>query len=242
LARQISFDASRVTPASVRALADRAVAAANTLRAGLPVREAEWPADGDVARALAPPYARTIAALGLPGGVRPAQPKVPLLTVYFRAAGVSGMTNPFGLETLLADNLLPFERPLAIAHEWGHLAGLGPESEAGFVGFLTCMRADRGAQYSAWLDMALRCARGLPAPERSAVLGRLSPAVVADVCAMSARSARDEVRWLNVAAWSTYDTYLRAHRVEGGVRSYDQVVTLVVGTAMGEDWVPVRRR
>jgi hypothetical protein len=33
------------------------------------------------------------------------------------------MTDPFLLETLLASNLLPFEVPAVIAHEWGHLAG-----------------------------------------------------------------------------------------------------------------------
>ena len=42
---------------------------------------------------------------------------------YFRRAGVDGMTDPFFLETLVAGELLPFERPFVVAHEWSHLAG-----------------------------------------------------------------------------------------------------------------------
>ena len=52
------------------------------------------------------------------------------------------MINPFGLEVLVNPDLLPFERPFVAAHEWAHLAGYADESEASFVGWLTCMRAD----------------------------------------------------------------------------------------------------
>jgi hypothetical protein len=31
------------------------------------------------------------------------------------------------------------------------------------------------------------------------------------------------------ASWRTYDQFLKANRVESGVESYDEVVTLVVG-------------
>ena len=52
------------------------------------------------------------------------RPKTTVLDLYFRRAGVAGMTNPWFLETLIASDLLPFERPFVIAHEWSHLAGL----------------------------------------------------------------------------------------------------------------------
>jgi hypothetical protein len=38
-------------------------------------------------------------------------------------------------------DLLPFEKPFVAAHEWAHLAGYADESEASFVGWLTCVRA-----------------------------------------------------------------------------------------------------
>jgi hypothetical protein len=43
------------------------------------------------------------------------------------------MTDPFFLETLVASDVLPFERPFLVAHEWSHLAGIADEGEANFV-------------------------------------------------------------------------------------------------------------
>ena len=71
----------------------------------------------------------------------PGRIKWSLLGPYFRWASVDGMINPFGLEAIANPDLLPFERPFVAAHEWAHLAGYADESEASFVGFLTCVRA-----------------------------------------------------------------------------------------------------
>ena len=73
----------------------------------------------------------------LPGGIRielrkrsrsrtarPARPKRTLLDPYFSSAGVAGMTDPYFLETLVASDLLPIERPFVIAHEWASSGGL----------------------------------------------------------------------------------------------------------------------
>ena len=56
------------------------------------------------------------------------------------------MINPFGLEVLVNPDLPLSERPFVAAHEWAHLAGYADESEASFVGWLTCMRADAAAR------------------------------------------------------------------------------------------------
>ena len=79
------------------------------------------------------------------------RPKATLLDFYFRRAGVAGMTDPYFLETLVERNLIPFERPFVVAHEWSHLAGFADESEANFVGWLTCLRGSNADQYSGWL-------------------------------------------------------------------------------------------
>ena len=85
---------------------------------------------------------------------RPAVPgrlKSSLFGPYFRWTSVDGMINPFGLEVIANPDLLPFEKPFVAAHEWAHLAGYADESEASFVGFLTCIRAATPAAYSGWL-------------------------------------------------------------------------------------------
>ena len=62
---------------------------------------------------------------------------------------------PFFLETLLNPDLTGPERPVVLAHEWAHLSGYAPESDASYVGFLAaCARTPRRG-YSAWLDLAL---------------------------------------------------------------------------------------
>ena len=75
------------------------------------------------------------------GPAVPGRLKSSLLGPYFRWTTVDGMINPFGLEAIANPDLLPFERPFVAAHEWAHLAGYADESEASFVGFLTCIRA-----------------------------------------------------------------------------------------------------
>ncbi len=238
LVRQLDFDAGRVTPEAVRRLALIAIDEANALRNGLGP-----PPDVPIetlAQSMSAPFAGAVKTLGLPAGVRPGRPKTPLVAWYFRAAGVSGMTNPFGLETLLPGNLLPHERPMVLAHEWAHLAGLASEAEASVAAFLTCQRASHLARYSGWLHVAMRAVGNLDSRDRDEVLARLSADVVADIRAARERSRADEVRWLQLAAWDVYDRYLRAHRVPGGIRSYDQVIQLLVGTRFADGWVPAK--
>ena len=179
--------------------------------------------------------------LGLPGPVRAGRPKHSLLDFYFTRAGVSGMTDPFFLETILSSNLLPFELPAVIAHEWGHLAGLARESDASFFGLLVCLHGNDASRYSAWLDIFVRTLGARDRDGRRAALARLPADVRADLQAMADRSARDEVRAFSLAAWRTYDTYLRSQRVESGVRNYGEVVGLLTGTRFDAGWRPMLR-
>ena len=45
------------------------------------------------------------------------------MTPFFTWTGVDGMINPLALESIVHPDLLPFERPFVLAHEWAHLAG-----------------------------------------------------------------------------------------------------------------------
>jgi len=76
------------------------------------------------------------------------EPKTSLvLTPYFNAAGITGMLNPFGLETIVLPDLLPFERPFVVAHEWAHLSGHADEAEASAIGWYACMKGDPIPQF-----------------------------------------------------------------------------------------------
>ena len=171
----------------------------------------------------------------------PGRLKATLFGPYFRWTGVDGMINPFGLEVLSNPDLLDFERPFIAAHEWAHLAGYADESEASFVGWLTCMHAGVPARYSGWLFLYWQINAELDAGNRARLSQALGPGARQDLAAIVERLQRGQRPWLRMAGWRVYDQYLKANRVEEGVRSYGAVVTLILRARFGPGWTPVRR-
>jgi hypothetical protein len=171
----------------------------------------------------------------------PGRLKRTLFGAFLRWTSVDGMVNPFGLEVLANPDLLPFERPFVTAHEWAHLAGYAHEAEANFVGWLTCMGADEPAQYSGWLFLYWQVAGELNAKEREQVAATLADGPRRDLAAVASRLRRGDLPMLRRASWAMYDRYLKANRVEAGIRSYGAVVTLILRARFEDDWRPVRR-
>lgn len=164
------------------------------------------------------------------------EPKRSLLGVYFRHAAIDGMTNPIFLEIILNPDLLAIEKPEVLAHEWAHLAGYADESEANFVAWLTCLRGDPLAQYSGWLSAYSRAVAVLPRDMR-ARLPALEAGPRQDLAAIAERYRRSSPVVRKVAR-DTYDAYLKANRIEEGIRNYDEVLSLMLGTTLGGEWSP----
>jgi hypothetical protein len=171
----------------------------------------------------------------------PGRLKTTMFGPYFRWTTVDGMINPFGLEVLGNPDLLEFERPFIAAHEWAHLAGYADESEASFVGWLTCMQGDVPARYSGWLFLYWQVSGEVDAGSRAKVSQALQDGPRADINAVAERLQRGQLPWLRATSWRVYDQYLKANRVEEGIRSYGVVVTLILRTQFGPGWTPVRR-
>ena len=242
----------RRVPMGERLVVDRAAPTSNeVLRLGLQAVEG-------MNRSYAAAHGGTDAATWLDEGLRrafadvqhelsdaapaePGRPKASLLGFYFRWAGVDGMINPFALEVIVNPDLLPFERPFVIAHEWGHLAGYADESEANFVGWLTCMHASSSAQYSGWLYLYWEISSQVDQAGRERLAAALESGPRRDLDAVVARVRRSQIPALRQASWQAYDQYLKANRVETGVRSYGAVVSLILRARFGEGWTPVRR-
>ena len=75
------------------------------------------------------------------------------------------------------------------------------------------------------------CARDV-SPDALARIDRaLAAGPRADLAAISARLAAGQPA-IQRASWGAYDQFLKANRVAEGVRSYDEVVTLVLGTRL----------
>ena len=227
LTAKLAYEPSRITEASARALAAQAVRSLNRLYMGAHARP-------ESLQALADAFHDADRALGARAAIVTGRPKSTLLGGYFHSAAISGMTDPFLLETLIAPDLIDVERPFVIAHEWAHLAGYADESEANYLAWLTCLRGDERAQYSAWLAVLGNLQPFLPKD------ARLDGGPRSDLFALRYRYSRTSPV-LRTAARETYDRYLKANRVERGIESYAAVVQLILGTELAAGGNPKLR-
>lgn len=239
LREKLDFSPARVTADRLLALGEQTVGELNAIRKAN--QDLAWSPAFEISRPLAESFDRTQRLAGTARTAAVGRPKSTMFGFYFRAASVDGMTNPFFLETIVNPDLLPFERPFVIAHEWAHLAGYAAESEASYVGWLTCVRGDAAARYSGWLFLYSHIAGGLEPNDRKRLASTLAPEVIADLRAIVQRLQKAQPVVQQVA-WRTYDRYLKANRIESGIRNYDEVITLVLGSQFEPGWVPVMRK
>ena len=237
LREQLDFREERITREALRTLASRIVDSLNQLHRD--AHASGWPELAVTPAALEPAFVQAQRDLALPWTAHAGRPKQTLFNFYFRRVSIDGMTNPFFLETLTNGTLLPFEREATIAHEWSHLAGYADESEANFVGWLVCMRGPASAKYSGWLSLYGTVAGALPRNERDDLMRRLDEGPRDDLRAVSDRIRRDAIPAATRAGYALYDQFLKANRVEAGVRSYGEVLRLLLGTSFSEDGVPI---
>jgi hypothetical protein len=239
LRAQLDFNDERVTREALSGFATRNIDALNALYRE--AHAAEWPELADTGRVLQPAFVAAQRDLAMTWTAEPGHPKRTLFNFYFTRVAIEGLTDPFFLETLANQSLLPFERASTVAHEWSHLAGYADESEANFVGWLVCMRGTAPVQYSGWLSLYGTVMNALPRPDREELSRRLEPGPRTDLIAISERIRSQMIPLANRAGYAVYDRYLKANRVEAGIRSYGEVVRLLLGTRFTEDGVPLRR-
>jgi hypothetical protein len=170
----------------------------------------------------------------------PGRLKSTIYGTYFRWTSVDGMVNPFALEVMGNPDLLPIERPFVAAHEWAHLAGYADESEANFVGWLTCLQGDARSRYSGWMFLYWQLSGEMSGADRTRLANALDSGPRRDVDDIAERLRRGRWPLLQRSSWKVYDQYLKANRVEAGVRSYGLVVTLILRARFDEGWKPVR--
>lgn len=228
LESRLPYDASRITPSAVRALAEYAIAEANRTHAA--AHAAGFPAVNAIPPTLVTALQEVERELGRSRTTVIARPKYSLLTPFFRASSVSGMCAPFFLETLINPDLTGPERLYLLAHEWAHLSGFAPEDDASFVGLLAALRAGPAAEYSAWLELAFTAIGQLQPVTQKVVMQNLADGPRRDQQAIYERVVGARIEVVDRAAWRTYDQMLKSQGVEEGVASYSRVVQLLLGT------------
>jgi hypothetical protein len=224
-----------VSMEDIKGLAERAIIGARDAR---PAAAPAGTVPGDaragysaLAVRLAGPFQQALQQLGYPGVGVVGRPKFShVLTPFFTAAGVIGMVNPLALESIVHPDLLPFERPMLLAHEWAHLAGVADEADASAVAWLTCILAGADLAYSAHVFLVVETAAALPPAVWRELRSRLDPGVVRDLSAQAARQARQKPA-VRETAFAVYDGYLKSNSVADGVDSYSRVLRVVAAMA-----------
>jgi hypothetical protein len=148
LAETLAYDATKLSTNNTIALSRTVADRVNALYE--PAHAAGWETTLGIDPVLADAAADAARSVG-GHAATVGRPKRTLGDWYFRRAGVSGMTDPFFLETIVASDVLPFERSFVVAHEWSHLAGIVDEGDANFVAWLACIRGAPRDRYSGWL-------------------------------------------------------------------------------------------
>ena len=228
-----AYDAGRVTHSAVSRLRNQAIAQMNALAAPAHARED----DALDLSALKASWTPAVQAAGdswtpLVGDAKPS-----IADPFMAATGTSGFINPLTLTSQLASDLLWFERPFSIAHEWSHVAAYAREDEANYLAIVTCLRSkDPAVRYSGWLELFLYLPP-LPKYKKSMFV----PLVWQDFDAIRARNARHINAKLAHWSWRTYNAYLKSKRIPSGVENYNEVTRLYLGVLLDENGLPVQR-
>ncbi|MBV8722493.1 MAG: DUF3810 family protein [Candidatus Eremiobacteraeota bacterium] len=228
---RLAFDPKRVTPQAADALRLRAMRAMNVLA---PLAHARAGETLDLT---------TLHTYWLPVVQRAGDDWTPLTGAakptitdpFMQATGTSGYINPLSLTVQTASDLLWFERPFDMAHEWTHVAAFAREDEANYSAILTCLRSnDPVLQYSGWFELFLY----LPQPRRYARRDFV-PLVWEDFAAIRKRDARHINVLLAHWTWRTYNAYLKTNRIASGIENYNEVTRLVLGIPLDRDGLPL---
>jgi hypothetical protein len=218
---RVPYDASRVTPRAVELLRAQAIANVNRFAAAA---HAESAAGFDPAQ-LREEWLPVVQAGGDAWEPQVGAPKPTLADPFMALTGTSGYLNPLALDVHLASDLLWFERPFALAHEWSHAAGYAREDEANFLAIVSCTRSnDPVVRYSGWLELFLYLP---PLPRYSR--GTFRPQVWQDFAAMRDRNRRHVNLTLANLSWRTYNTYLKSNHIASGIQNYNEVTRLYLG-------------
>nr|AQQ74772.1 hypothetical protein [uncultured bacterium] len=228
------------TAEAVRALGDQAVRELNALH-GAAHAAGDTPPWRD--ESLLRAFERAQRLLTAAPPAVPGRLKSSIYGPYFRWTSVDGMVDPFALEVMVNPDLLAIEQPFVAAHEWAHLAGYADESEASFVGWLTCLQGDARAQYSGWMFLYWQLSGEVGTADRQALAAKLESGPRRDIEDIAERLRRGRWPLLQRSSWQVYNQYLKANRVDAGIRSYGLVVTLIVRAQFDDQWRPkIRER
>lgn len=154
-----------------------------------------------------------------------------LFSVPLTYMGFAGYLNPLTNEAQVNSLIPKNSYPIVVCHELAHQVGIGPESEANFIGYLAATNSnDAYFNYSGYL-MAVRYALFeiyQKDPEKfEETKMKLNKGILKDI-------QQSEDFWESYQNWTEkyfktfYDTFLKANQQKDGMKSYNKMVVLLV--------------
>jgi uncharacterized protein DUF3810 len=145
--------------------------------------------------------------------------------------GISGYYNPFSGEAQVNTTVPYFVQPFVSCHEIGHQVGFAKENEANFAGFLSSRTSENPAfQYSVYFDMYAYAISELHRRDSNMAKlmhKQLDLHVKKDYTTMQNFFSRYQNPFEPVIK-NIYAQYLKANEQPGGIKSYNQVVAMLV--------------
>ena len=164
------------------------------------------------------------------GGYTPI-PKLVLLSRVMSSVNITGFYFPYTMECNVNVDIPSFEIPATMMHEISHFKGFMREQEANFIAYLTCLQSgDDFFRYSGIRLAAIHATNALYSADKAEykrVMQLMTDAVRRDMRANSDYWRRFETPVAEVAT-AMNDTYLRVNNQESGVKSYGEMVDLLL--------------
>ena len=163
--------------------------------------------------------------------IRPVSVKEVLLPDLMTWYGISGIYFPFSGEAFVNTGRPNYLTPATASHELAHQLGIGSESEANFLAFLTCsMHPNISFKYSGNL-MAMRYVMRAISRTDTAAYNLLVDEIDEIVLEDLRRNREYHNQFHNPLEPLTeliYDQFLKANKQQAGIASYGQMVDLLV--------------
>ena len=141
---------------------------------------------------------------------------------------ITGMYTPYTGEANVVTKASPVSMPFTVAHEFAHRLAVAPEDEANYTAFLACMATDDiGFRYSGYYMAYVYCHNALPQALRSQLWQEIDPLLQKDISDAREYYKQYEGK-TNEIGNKVNDTYLKAMSQESGVKSYGEVVDLLI--------------
>jgi hypothetical protein len=162
---------------------------------------------------------------------RPPSVKPSLFSYLGNYLGFTGYYNPFSGEAQSNTTVPAFVQPFTTCHEIGHQLGYAKENEANFAGFLSARHSPNPAfQYSLYFDMlsySLREMQLRDSLQAKELKAKLNPGVLGDFRELKLFYQRYD-NMIEPVIRVLYSNYLRANDQPQGMKTYNQVVAMMM--------------